>query len=73
MAQERARRQRGTYRQLGDRRRSLLWQRRATDKRRGAAAGPYSVIGKILGAIWPAPRPAMLPVPVRTTRPSRGR
>ena len=73
MAQERARRQRGTYRHLGDRRRSLPWQRRVTHKRRGAAAGPYSVIDKILGAIWPAPRPAMLPVPVRTTRPSRGR
>ncbi|MDA8314975.1 MAG: hypothetical protein M0010_07335 [Actinomycetota bacterium] len=48
-------------------------QRRVLDAWQGAAAGASFVFDKILGAMWPAPRPGVLPIPVRTTPPGRSR
>ena len=69
MTKERDRRKHDAKREFADRRRVRSLRRRVNDAWQGAATGASCVVGKILGATWPAPRPAVLPVPVRTTRP----
>jgi len=54
----------------GSRRGRRRWPRARRAWRR-AADGASSVVDGIVGALGPAPRPVVVPVPVRATRPLR--
>ena len=71
--EERDRREHAGGRRSAGGRRGRRGQRRVHDAWQGPAAGASFVFDKILGAMWPAPRPAVLPIPVRTTPPGRSR
>ena len=71
--EERGRREHGGGQRSAEGRRGRRGQRRVHDAWQGAAAGASFVFDKILGAMWPAPRPGVLPIPVRTTPPGRSR